>query len=305
MFGFGRKLHVTREIGIAPPTPEVGRNGIAIVCWIKNEERYIGEWLRFHRSVGVRHFILYNDGSTDETVDAIRKALRQDEFTIIPWSMRMRDEASGEMLNAQTIAFTHAILNFGGQFSHMAFIDVDEFLLPKSGSTLQEALAGAQGFPNISLPWHMFGHGGHATQPASAVPAAYTKRVADPMQRHAHAFNFKCIVDPTEVTHVSVHHFQTRSHGDRTANDAGNIVDRRARKDADFYSNRFIQLNHYYSRSKEEFMRKIDRGCSYDAVSEKYREKAMSTIAYLENNPVEDRAMIEFLERHDIDLLGR
>lgn len=304
MFGLGRKLHVTREIAITPPQPLETRSGIAIVCWVKNEARYIEEWLRFHRSVGVRHFIIYNDGSTDRTAEIALEVLSADEVTIIPWSMRMSDVGSGEMLNGQTIAYAHAIVNFGARFERMAFIDIDEFLLPMHGSTLQEALAGSNGFPNISLPWHMFGHGGHIEQPALPVSQAYKMRVADPMARHTHAFNFKCIVDPTEVTQVSIHHFQTRTFGDKTANDAGKVFDRRSRKEAAFYSNAFIQLNHYYSRSREEFMRKMDRGCSYDAAAEKYREKAMSTIEYLETGPIEDHAMVDFIARQDIKLTG-
>ncbi|AYC99511.1 glycosyltransferase family 92 protein [Neorhizobium sp. NCHU2750] len=301
-FGFKRPRHVTREIGITPPKPQADRHGIAIVCWIKNEANYIVEWLRFHRAVGVRHFFLYNDGSSDGTFDLVRQTLSEDEVTIIPWSMRMRDEATEEIINAQTVAYAHAIVNFGGQFEWMAFIDADEFLLPKTGLTLEEALTGAGGFPNISLPWHMFGHGGHETRPALPVTQAYTMRARDPMYRHPHALNFKCIVDPTEVTHVSVHHFQTRTFGNKTSNDAGKIFDRRSRKEAGFYSSSFIQLNHYYGRSREEFSRKINRGISYDASTEAYRAKSLSIIDHLETDPVADDAMKDFVERATIKL---
>lgn len=302
MFGWKAKRHFTRELEIAPPMPDADRHGIAIVACVKNEERYIEEWVRFHKAVGVRHFHIYDDGSTDRTEAVLRGALDASELTVIPWKMRMHDRASMEVLNGQNIAFAHAILNFGGRYQRMAFIDVDEFLLPRKGGTLEEALEGAGGFPNISLPWHMFGHSGHVARPAQPVCLSYVTRVDDPMRQDADAANFKCIVDPCEVVGVSVHHFRTRGQDERTANDAGRIFDRRSRKRPEFYSSEFIQLNHYYARSEEELKEKIDRGWSFDKSSEKYRHKVLSTIRYIEDNVVEDRRMVDFVRENGISL---
>ncbi|PDT50446.1 glycosyltransferase family 92 protein [Sinorhizobium fredii] len=302
MFGLKAKRHFMRELEITPPAREMSRHGIALVACVKNEASYIEEWARFHKAVGIRHFHLYDDDSTDGTLDVLQRVLGSQELTVVPWKMRMRDQESGELLNGQTIAFAHAILNFGARYDRMAFIDVDEFLLPKKGRTLQEALKGAGGFPNISLPWHMFGHSGHVSRPAGPVCLNYTMRVSDPLQQHLDASNFKCIVDPAEVTRVSVHHFETRSYGDKTANDAGTAVTKRKRKAAEHYSAEFIQLNHYYAKSVQELKEKTERGWSYDGSAEKYQNKVASTIKYIEENVVEDRSMLEFVEKNGIQL---
>lgn len=302
MFGLKGKRHLTRELGITPPLPEPGRHGIALVACVKNEKSYIEEWVRFHKAVGVCHFHLYDDDSTDGTFELLRRVLSPNELTVVPWKMRMSDEESGEHLNGQTIAFAHAILNFGGRYDRMAFIDVDEFLLPKKGRTLQDALRGAEGFPNVSLPWHMFGHSGHVERPAGPVCLEYTMRVADPLRQHLDASNFKCIVDPVEVTKVAVHHFQTRSHGDRTSNDAGKTVAKKQRKAPDFYSAEFLQLNHYYAKSVQELKEKTERGWSFDRSIEKYRNKVATTIKYIEENVVEDRSMVDFVKSNGISL---
>lgn len=302
MFGLKTKGHLTREIAITPPAPSLSRHGIAIVACVKNEASYIEEWVRFHKAVGVRHFHLYDDASTDGTLNVLHRVLTPQELTIVPWKMLMRDEESSEPLNGQTIAFAHAILNFGASYDRLAFIDVDEFLLPKTGRTLHEALIGAGGFPNVSLPWHMFGHSGHFSRPAGPVCLHYTMRVADPMRQNLDASNFKCIVDPTEVTKVSVHHFQTRSYGDRTSNDEGKIFPKKMRKSREFYSTKFIQLNHYYSKSIQESIFKIDRGNSFTRSSEKYTRKVAATIKYIEENVLEDRCMLEFIKKNGIAL---
>jgi hypothetical protein len=302
IFGSAKARHFSREVVITPPEPQSTRNGIAIVACVKNEVSYIVEWVRFHQAIGVRHFILYDDKSTDGTFDLLKGMMSGSELTVIPWSMHMYFGEPERLLNGQVIAFAHAINNFGGAFDRMAFIDVDEFLLPKNARTLQAALAPSEGFPNVSLPWHMFGHSGHEQRPELPVTRAYTKRVPDPMMRHEHAVNFKCIIDPTQVTKVAVHHFDTRSYGDKTSNDAGVLATYRDRKRPEFYSAQNIQLNHYYSRSREEFRQKIARGWSYDSASSKYRDKAEAIAGYLEDNPREDRSMIDFLDTHAIKL---
>lgn len=299
---FSSAKPLTRKLAITPPAPLAGRHGIAIMACVKNEATYIEEWVRFHRAVGVRHFYIYDDGSTDGTQALLSRILPADALTIVPWIARMTDAASGQVLNGQTIAFAHAILNFGGAFSRMAFIDVDEFLLPKQGGTIEEALVGTAGFPNVSLPWHMFGTSGHAVRPDGPLLSNYVMRGGDPLTRQENVSNFKCIVDPCEVVEVSVHQFQTRQHGDRTVNDAGVQFSRSGRKSPSFYSNRFLQLNHYYSKSRAELQAKVSRGWSYDAEQTKYQRKVFGIVEAIEKDAVEDRAMIDFLARRGIDL---
>ncbi|MDE1995171.1 MAG: glycosyltransferase family 92 protein [Rhizobiaceae bacterium] len=291
-----------KKLAIDPPKPLPGRHGVAIAACVKDEAGYIEEWVRFHRAVGVRHFYIYDNGSTDETCAVLRGLLDAEALTIIPWAGRMLDAATGTPLNGQVITFAHAILNFGGAYRWMAFIDVDEFLLPKQGRTIEQALEAIGDFPNVSLPWHMFGTSGHKTRPAGPLTLNYTMRGADPMTEKDDVRNFKCIVDPCAVTEVSVHQFQTKAFGDLTANDAGQRFSRRARKSRDFYSNRFLQLNHYYSKSEEELAAKVNRGWAYDASAAKYRDKVLSVVRAIEEDLVLDRAMIDFIERNHIDL---
>lgn len=291
-----------KKLTIEPPEPRAGRHGIAIAACVKNEARYIEEWVRFHQAVGIRHFYIYDNGSTDDTCARLRNLLDEETLTIIPWAGRMQDAATSTMLNGQVIVFAHAILNFGCHYRWMAFIDVDEFLLPKEARTVEEALEAVGDFPNVSLPWHMFATSGHEAPPAGPLTLNYTLRGADPMTRKENVSNFKCIVNPCEVTEVSVHQFQTRAYGDLTANDAGKRFTRRERKSPEFYSNRFLQLNHYYTKSRQELMEKLARGWAYDSSATKYRDKVLSIVKSIEEDMVEDRSMIDFIERYHIDL---
>jgi hypothetical protein len=301
---FNRKAPFTKRIEIDPPAPGPDRHGVAIVTVLRDEENYVAEWASFHRAVGARHFLVYDDGSTDRTLPILRDLLPDAELTILPWRFGMRDVRMALPLNRQVLAFAHAILNFGSDFRWMAFIDVDEFILPKTGRTIEEALAGANDFPNISLPWHMFGTSGHKTRPAGAVTTNYTLRARDPMSHLKNVMNFKCIVDPCAVTEVSVHHFSTREFGDRTSNDSGKVVPLDKRKTPDFYSSRYLQLNHYYTRSEEEFARKIERGGVSPTTWEKRKTRLSIALENIEKDQVEDRSMLEFLIANHLQIIA-
>jgi Glycosyltransferase family 92 len=299
---FKKHIRFTKQFGIASPPPHPGRYGVAIATMLRNEEDYVDEWLAFHQAVGVRHFIIYDNGSTDRTGGIIKARLSGDELTFVQWAGRMTDAGSGKPLNSQVMAFVHAISNFGPAFRWMAFIDVDEFLLPKRGHTVEEALTAVHGFPNVSLPWHMFGPGGHKVRPKNGLLRNYVYRGRNPIRRNNDATNFKCIVDPCEVTEVGVHIFRTRQHGELTCNDKGQVSSRRGRKRPAFYSSENLQLNHYYTKSIEEFEQKIQRGPASPGTRDRYESRVRSVLNSIEVDVVEDRQIIEFLDRNNIQL---
>jgi hypothetical protein len=291
------RLHLGRvgRIAIRPPTATKGRGGIAIVVIAKNEARHIREWASFHRLAGASAFFVYDDGSMDATVPILRETLGA-AATIIPWAQRLSDAGLGREIHSQILAYAHAAGNFGGEFRWMAFIDVDEFLIPKRTATLPEALSHLEGCRNISLPWHMFGRCGHKTPPEGGVLRNYLLRAADPMSDTRGVRAFKCIVDPCHLTALKVHSMET-DNSDRTCNDRGECVPLAARDRREFYSADYIQLNHYYVRSDAELAEKVARGHFVTAMQARYARKIARTVANIEKDVLEDLAAPEYLKR--------
>lgn len=257
MFGFLSRGFIISRLNIAPPEAATGRHGLAIAATIRDEGAYLGEWLDFHRAVGVRSFILYDDASSDDTRLIVEQRARSHDITFIPWAQRVRYDKKKILINNQVLAYAHAICNFGAQFRWMSFIDVDEFLVPMAENTLLSALARLEPFRNISLPWHMFGTSGQQQPPGDGVLRHYVQRRAQPMAATVKGVvNFKSMVDPCFVTRVKVHGMET---GDsRTHNDIGAAATMNSRFSEGFHSNAAIQLNHYYTRSQAEFSAKIN-----------------------------------------------
>ncbi len=179
----------------------------------------------------------------------------------------------------------------------MAFIDIDECLVPRKNKDLLGALAPLEAFSNISLPWTMFGPNNHETPPKEAAPFAYTRRAS---AQDSALLNFKCIVDPCMVSQVSVHKFQTRDMGSTSVNDYGVTAHNKQRRSDEFLSNVNIQLNHYYTRSREEMEAKITGG-AVSGVMQTQREAVIrKKIALIEANPITDTAATDFLARKGI-----
>ncbi|MGL5009603.1 MAG: glycosyltransferase family 92 protein, partial [Paracoccaceae bacterium] len=258
MFGFLKRAQSITRIAIDPPAPQAGRKGIAVVLIVRNEERHIAEWARFHVAAGVDHFFVYDNGCTDQTLPNAKGALDR-KLTILPWDQKFRDARRGHEIHNQVLAYAHAVRNFGSDFRWMAFIDVDEFLVPKQTATLTEALSPLEACRSISLPWHMFGRAGHKTPPEGGILPNYTRRNPDPMSDAKGLRNFKMIVDPCHVTALKVHEMEVDRTSD-TCNDRGQRFTLSARDTPAFYSADHIQLNHYYTRSDSELQAKIARG---------------------------------------------
>ena len=278
-----------------PPRPLHGRHGLAIALVVRNEERHIGEWARFHRLAGVRHLFAYDDASTDGTVAELRRHMPAEQLTVIPWGQRLNDRSLGRPIHNQVLAYAHAAANFGGAFRWLACIDADEFLVPVQSRSINEALShlGPE-VVNVSLPWHMFGRCGHHKPPQGGVIENYLHRALDPVD----GANFKCIVDPCRLTGIRVHSMETGKTA-LTWNDKGNAFNLSKRGSQKFYSAEYLQLNHYYSRSCEELEEKIRRGPNLNAKANEYRRKVMRTVLKIEKNQIEDNLALYYLQGFD------
>lgn len=301
MFGFLTRSRSITHLAFAPPLAQPGRSGLAIGLIVRNEADHIGEWAKFHALAGVRHFHVYDNGSSDGTVAALRAAVG-DMATVIPWDQKLRDARRGLEIHNQVLAYAHAVRNFGGAYRWMSFIDVDEFLVPKQAASLPEALTHLGHARNISLPWHMFGRSGHIARPEGGVLRNYTRRNPDPMSDAKGLRNFKMIFDPCHVTSLKVHEIRTDGN-ETTCNDAGETFTNKTRSGPDFYSAAHIQLNHYYTRSDSELKAKIARGPNLTTPDADHLRRVMRKVAAIEADEIGDRSALDFLARRGVDAL--
>ena len=281
----------------APGPVETQENNLAAVLICRNVEDYIDEWIRYHELAGVKHFYIYDNGSDDSTA-ARTTALdgRGLEVKVHAWALKTRADTC--LIKAQEMAYAHAIFNYRYKHRWMAFIDIDEFIVPRHHLTVIDALENLQNHSNISLTWAQFGHCGHMTRPPDPCVFAYQLRHQE--SRH-HSDHFKCIVDPCQVSMASIHEYCTLDMGKKTINAQGQVELNSARSSASgFASNENIQLNHYRTKSIEENNAKLGF-IMHGLIAEERRYRITSHVQELSTNVVEDKAAIDFLSRHGIN----
>ena len=234
----------------ARPTSEPTRY-LSVVAIVKNESRYLREWLEFQRLMGAEQVYLYDNGSTDTRPNVVAPLVREGFVTPIPWA------TFDEEVSPQRHGYAHALCNFGPDFRWMAFIDLDEFLFPVEAPDLVSVLRGYEDCPTVCVPWFMFGFSGHDHPAAGLVIENYTQRAPfPPPPKCEKLLKWKSIVNPAEVTRISsLHMFEFAS------GDIGGVDERRLPVTPDGVGSiprisEVLRINHYFTRSRQEFQEK-------------------------------------------------
>jgi hypothetical protein len=214
-----------------------------------NEAPYLQEWIEFHRLVGVERFYLYNDNSTDDHRSVLAPYIDEGVVVLKDWTTKP----------GQASAYRDCLDEHRDEARWIAFIDIDEFLFSPLFVPLPQILQEYEPWPGVSVNWAVFGPSDYETQPPGLVTENYTRRVPD-----YHPFNrmCKCVVDPKRTIRigadVSVHCFD---HTEGYAVDENfQLRDKKpGRGQTEKCSFARLRVNHYYMKSKEQWLAKIDR----------------------------------------------
>jgi hypothetical protein len=214
---------------------------LAVVAIVKNEGRYLEEWLAYHILLGCEHFYLFDNGSSDDSQEVLKKFVTYGYVTRIDWPL----------FPGQIDAYNFAARTFGHLAEWLAFIDVDEFFVLKRHRSLPELLSMVEGDQLLAF-WKMFGHSGHLLRPPGLVIENYIccQPRLSPVT--------KPIVRSDRIWSVQVHNCITTM--GRTVNDVGaSLREDWMHKEPD-RSDESIRINHYFTRSYEDYEEKILRG---------------------------------------------
>ena len=217
---------------------------LGVVVIIRDEAPYLSEWLAYHHALGVGHFFIYDNGSTDDLHEVIETWLNHGLVTLLHWPLP----------GGQIDAYSHALRFFGPSVDWLAYFDVDEFVVPLVDADIPSLLARWPDAADVRIPRIDFGFSGHRTPPPELTIEAYTE-VADVFRRDpSKPPRVKSIVQPPAISAVGIH---TATVADAPFSADGRPVPSQTVGKACWD---YAQLNHYYTRSLEEFEAKRFRG---------------------------------------------
>jgi Glycosyl transferase family 2 len=167
------------------------RPRVALVTPVREEARYLLEWIAYHRALGVETFLLGDNGGDDETSELIAAL---DEAGLVHRT---------DWLGAQAfqIDFDHdSVARMRGLADVVSLTDVDEFLRPLNGRT-DVAGAVAEIFARlevsaVALSLVVYGSSGRIEPGEGLVIERFTKRAPDD---HVYHRTVKTIVRPERL----------------------------------------------------------------------------------------------------------
>lgn len=214
---------------------------------IKDEEPFLDEWMAYYTLLGAEAFYLYDNGSATP----LRQTLRKYERFHTPESLRIHD-APGEKL--QMITYGHCLAAYANKCRWIAFVDLDEFIVPKRHDTIPAMLEEFEPYAGLALSWRTFGSNGHVTRPQGLQIENYTRALAASHSLNRH---IKTIVNPTLADHFSNPHIcALKNPADRIVLENHELTNSAW---TDVPSWEKGQINHYYFRSKKDFFTKLRR----------------------------------------------
>ena len=131
--------------------PQDKKYNVAVCAIFKNEAPYLKEWIEFNHLVGVEHFYLYNNNSEDDYQSVLEEYVQSGLVTLIQFPYEQ----------AQMKCYKDCIDKYAGETKWLGFIDIDEFIVPKSTNDIYgflkpfETKRGA-----VKLNWQLFGTSG-------------------------------------------------------------------------------------------------------------------------------------------------
>lgn len=123
---------------------------VSLCLIFKNEAPFLKEWIDYHRTIGVDHFFLYNNNSTDNYQEVLRYYIEAGIVTLVEFPYD----------HAQMKAYEHCFENYKGETNWIGFFDADEFICPRYDNNIKDWLFRFSKFHSVLIYFHVFGTGG-------------------------------------------------------------------------------------------------------------------------------------------------
>lgn len=223
---------------------------IAIAAIVKNEAPYLLEWIAYHRVVGVSHFLIANNDSTDETPVLLQRLQSLGLVTTIDFP------TTGET-KPQLPAYQKLTSLCSESIDLIAFIDADEYLtvMDEGSATLNPVvnrLFTDSSISAVAMNWACFGSAGHLFREEGMVIERFHRQSAEKFTAN---LNYKTIVRRESIINFRNPHHVNIS-GGAYLNSAGESLlfdtNKPGISKALVWDN--LRVNHYVTKSLEEFV---------------------------------------------------
>lgn len=226
---------------------------ISLCAIVKDEHpNNLQEFIAHHLGIGIEHCYIYDNGSSIPISNILKNYIDAGLVSVIYFPEK----------GVQMQAYSGCLNAFGKDNEFIAFIDMDELIIPKSHDNMQDFLRQYNSLLHLgsfAINWKIFGseiNGELAiTKPNQLMSEIYIKSSNNEFEENKH---IKSIVRPknTKFFNLDPHHATLHNgyfnYNEKMQNIRGPF--------AQPCSTETIQINHYFTRSKEEWEKKVLKG---------------------------------------------
>ena len=268
------------------PEKRVESKDVAICAIVRCENKYLVEWCSHHLRLGVKKIFIYDNGHGDEEKpDKVLAAMQ------ITGQVEICDSRNvGGTFNIQDAVYMDCYERHGHDYAWMGFIDIDEFVMIKGRVKLPTLLNGLTA-DVVVLAWQMMTDNGHLHYSSKDVVKRFTEPAKKPRYPGGEEF-VKCFVRGGlgNIVFSSQPHCPTAPKL-KVVNIKGESVKQYPTVERPVYD--IAWVNHYHTKSAEEFVEKCRRGFpNGDAYTDDYLKKATDYFFALNERTPEKEAIL-------------
>lgn len=253
---------------------------LALCAVFQNEAPYLKEWIEFYKLLGVQHFYLFNNESSDNCREILEPYIKAKLVDLIDWPYV--ETGTRKWFNTQFKGYERGIQMAKGVAKWLILVDLDEFMYPLQDDNLLDFLRNYEPYAGVMVNWQMFGTSHVKQIPENTLMIESLVLQSDPSY-HLN-LNAKSIVRPEKIISCTNAHFMNYMPGWFQVNPDKVKF---SGQTAPYISVDKIKINHYWSRDEEYFyLVKVPRHASWDENKE-LCEQLVSEFNQIENYDIQ------------------
>lgn len=167
-----------REQPIPVPAKIIPAVKTSLMTFCLNEGKYMEEWVQHHFSLGIDHFYIFDDGSTDNIAQVLQPWVEKGIVTHYKWDLRIK--TLGMDIWDSDNPYNVLSKRLSGKKMWLCGLDMDEFIiLDYPNKKISDILGQLDDYAGVVLQWRVFGSQGRHLEPEGKVLDSYVYRHSD------------------------------------------------------------------------------------------------------------------------------
>lgn len=225
---------------------------VSVICAIvKNEQRFIREWVEYYLSIGFDKLYIYEDYGSETHENELNDYIEQGkvELTSLDESDFTHRHRKGTFVQRELYRNFLQMCKNENLADWVGFFDVDEFMMFEDGWNLERLENEFEDCGGVLLSWRLYGANGHMKRPKGNVVDNYTTHLEDgALLDSCHIqWNVKSLVNLKNclsMKHIHVFNGCLQTNHGTLTKDSKPCFEK-------------AWLNHYYTKSWEDYIDRI------------------------------------------------